>query len=157
MGSPSTIDLEREVALFLATCRTASLATVDEHGRPHAANVQYCQDGGLRLYWVSDPGSAHSRHLDRSPRAAVTVYAHDDRVSEIHGVQAHGLVEVVEDPAQWNEVFELFTAKFTFAAAMPQLRERIEQQRFYRFTPTWLRWIDNRRGFGFKVEKSLDR
>lgn len=148
-------DVEREVSQFLASCRTASLATVDEHGQPHAANVQFAHDDRLRLYWVSSPDSAHSVHVARTGRVALTVYAHDDRVNQLHGVQFRGRVEIIDDPSAWHEAFELYTGKFTFAAALPQVRERIEQERFYRFTPTWLRWIDNRRSFGFKVERDL--
>ena len=145
-------ELRAEVGLFLGTSRTAALATVDERGQPHAANVQYCTDEALRMYWVSSPDAEHSRHVARTGRAAVAVYAHDDRVEQIHGVQLHGSVEAVEGEAEWNRVFELYTAKFAFLQAMPQLRREIERQRFYALTPTWLRWIDNRRGFGFKAE-----
>jgi uncharacterized protein YhbP (UPF0306 family) len=153
----TSLDLEQEIAVFLATCRTASLATVDPDGRPHAANVQYVSDDGWNLYWVSSPGSDHSRHLAERDRAAVTVYAHDDRPERIHGVQMHGHVDQVIAHGQdaWNRVWERYVAKFQFIQSMPQLRDAAERQKFYRFAPTWLRWIDNRKGFGWKVEKDL--
>jgi uncharacterized protein YhbP (UPF0306 family) len=150
-----TFAFDKEVGLFLATCRTASVATVGEAGEPHAANVQYAQDEAMRLIWVSSGDSQHSRDLCAKPRAAVTVYGHDDQASNIHGVQMRGTVETIGDESQWNAVWEAYTAKFAFVAAMPQLREIVEQQAFYRFSPTWLRWIDNRRGFGWKREKQI--
>lgn len=144
-----------EITQFLASCRTAALATADADGTPHAANIQYAQDDELRLYWVSSPDSEHSLHIADRPRVALTVYAHDDRAQNIHGVQLRGEARAIVDHGAWNEAFELYTTKFTFAAALPQFRELIERQRFYVFTPTWARWIDNRRGFGFKRETAL--
>lgn len=150
--------LNQEIDLFLATCRTASLATVNADGQPHAANVQYAHDAGWCLHWVSSPGSEHSRHLAANPRAAVTIYAHRDEPELIHGLQLHGRVDQVTAHGQdeWHDVWERYTAKFAFVNSMPQLRVAAEKQRFYRFRPTWLRWIDNRKGFGWKVEKTLE-
>ena len=150
-----TFSFDEEVPLFLATCRTASLATVGDSGQPHTANIQYAQDAAMRLHWVSSSDAQHSRDLASNPQAAVTVYGHDDQAMRIHGVQMRGTVQTIGDPGLWNEVWELYTAKFAFVAAMPQLRQIVEQQTFYRFTPTWARWIDNRRGFGWNMEKTL--
>ena len=148
------IDLIREVTLFLATCRTASLATHGDVG-PHAANIQYVSDGALRLYWVSNPASLHSGHLAADPRAAVTIYSHTDAPDDIHGLQMRGTVAEVSGLSEWGRVWEMYSAKFPFVASAPKLIEAVRSQKFYAFTPTWLRWIDNRRGFGFKVEKQL--
>lgn len=148
----------QQVSVFLASCRTASLATVGRGGQPCGANVQYVHDDDFVMYWVSSPTSQHSENLTADPRAAVTVYAHDDRAESIHGLQLRGSVAAVRaerNDAEWNRVWELYTEKFAFVASNPQLRAAVEQQRFYAFTPTWLRWIDNREAFGFKVEKSL--
>ncbi len=150
-------DLLKEIGTFLATCRTASLATAGADGTPHAANVQFATDSVLRLYWVSSPDSLHSVHLLARPRVAVTVYAHDDRAPMIHGVQMHGEAKPIVDEGDAEDAFELYTTKYAFAAALPQFREMIEKQRFYVFTPTWVRWIDNRRGFGFRREATLRR
>jgi len=150
-----TRDLLGEVELFLATCRTATLATVDADGSPHAANVQYAHGPGLCLLWVSSPDSQHSQHVQSRADAAMTVYAHDDEAAHIHGLQLHGRVERIEGEAAWNDAWERYTAKFPFVVSMPQLRQAIEGQAFYRFTPNWVRWIDNRRGFGWKVEWSI--
>lgn len=151
-----TTDLDRDIELFLATCRTASLATVDASGQPHAANVQYAIAEGLDLLWVSSPSSAHSQHLSEQPRAAMTVYAHQDDAANIHGVQMHGqVVAITADTPQWNQAWDRYTQKFAFVASHPQFADAVRAQSFYRFTPTWLRWIDNRRGFGWKHEVKL--
>ncbi|MEQ9461935.1 MAG: pyridoxamine 5'-phosphate oxidase family protein [Phycisphaeraceae bacterium] len=154
MGEPD-FDLVQEVSVFLASCRTASLATVGVDGAAHAANVQYTGDGAFGLLWVSSPAADHSQDLEHDQRAAVTVYAHDDRPASIHGVQMRGVVERVEDEGAWNTAWEAYTAKFPFVAVDPEFKVMVEKQAFYRFTPSWLRWIDNRRGFGWKVEREL--
>jgi hypothetical protein len=143
-------DLVQEARALLAACRTVALATVDEAGHPHAANVQVGCDEQLRLVWVSKPDAAHSRHLAARPRVAVTVYHPDDRPEQIRGVQMHGTAEAVAHDSAWP----------TYLAALPFVgdppyREAVARQQFYRFTPTWLRWIDNRRGFGHRVERTL--
>ena len=38
-------------------CTTLSLATVDEHGEPWAANVNYAADDALNLYFISRPST----------------------------------------------------------------------------------------------------
>lgn len=142
-------DVRDIVRAFLAQCRTATLATVDDAGRPHAANVQVVSDGQLRLLWVSKPDAAHSRHLARLAHAAVTLYDHDDRPERIRGVQMHGTVEAVEHATAWP----VYVARFPFVNDAPY-RDAVARQQFYRLSPTWLRWIDNRVTFGHRVEWS---
>ncbi|MEM9882652.1 MAG: pyridoxamine 5'-phosphate oxidase family protein [Planctomycetota bacterium] len=148
---------DREIELFLATSRTATLATVDGEGCPYAANVQYAHDSGWRLIWVSSPTSQHSRHLAERADAALTVYAHRDHAETLHGLQLRGTVApaIAKGQAEWRRVWDRYTAKFDFVRSLPQFRDAAERQSFYVFTPSWLRWIDNRRGFGWKVEKEL--
>ena len=147
--------LDQEIQLFLAACRTASLATVDDQGRPCAANVQYVSDEGWRLYWVSGESTAHSVNLTARTEAAVTVYAHLDEPESIHGVQLRGQAQAIGG-VDAERALRLYTAKYPFVAESPY-RDKVLAQRFYRFTPAWMRWIDNRRGFGWKVEKDLAR
>lgn len=150
-----TFAFDQEVSLFLATCRTASVATCHAALGPHAANVQYVSDEAFGLIWVSSPDSRHSRDFELDPRAAVTIYGHDDRAENIHGLQIHGVVNPIEEPDVWHRTWERYTDKFSFIRESPALSEAVRKQRFYRLTPTWLRWIDNRRGFGWKIEKTL--
>lgn len=149
------IAFEAEVGVFLATCRTATLATFDSEVGPHAANVQYVHDEAFRLFWVSSPATRHSRNLDADPRAAITVYAHNDRPEQIHGVQMRGIVRPVTDPTRWQAIYERYTAKFAFILESRAMQQAVRSQCFYAFEPTWLRWIDNRRGFGWKLELEL--
>ncbi|MEX0654279.1 MAG: pyridoxamine 5'-phosphate oxidase family protein [Phycisphaeraceae bacterium] len=147
--------IARQVIVFLRHARTASLATTADDGTPHAANVQFAHDDDLHFYWVSSPESAHSRYIAAREQAAMTVYGHDDRPLNIHGLQMHGRAVLVEAEFDRHRAWNAFVDKFADIAENPRFRELIDAQQFYRFQPTWVRWIDNRRGFGFKVEAML--
>ena len=150
-------DILQEAAALLAECRTASLATVNAEGDPHAANIQYVQDDQLRLHYISSEDSAHSVDIAVQIAVAVAVYHHDDaQLGTIRGVQLRGRVEAVTDQRELADVMERYLSKFSFIADDPQLRAAVQRQTLYRFTPTWLRMIDNRRGFGWKVEIDMD-
>lgn len=142
---------------FLQHHRTAGIATVDDHGQPHAANVWYASDARLRLYFISSPDSAHSRHLLRQPAVALAIYAHVDEPASIHGLQLHGRCEVLDpDSADHEHALDVFSAKYPAIAAGVLLRQRMATERFHRVTLTWARWIDNRVKFGFKHEGDLN-
>ena len=147
------LSIDQQIGAFLAVCRTASLATVDDDGSPCNANIQYASDDAWRLVWVSSESAAHSVNVLAKPQAAVTIYAHLDGPESIHGLQMRGQVEALED-VQAADALSLYTTKYPFTA-VPPFREAVLKQRFYRFTPSWLRWIDNRRGFGWKREITL--
>lgn len=172
-ASDKAIDLWREVRAVLATWRTASIATVDDAGLPHAANVQFAvMDDGeavlasragdaaaaandapaaspVSLIFVSSPNAAHSQHIAARKQAALTIYAHVESPEQIHGLQMHGLCRAVT-PTDHEHALQTYLNRFTFIRDNPALQQRIEAEQLYQFTPTWLRWIDNRQSFGFK-------
>ncbi len=154
MPDPPTLD--EQIAVFLATCRTAALATVADDGSPHAANLQYVHDDRLNLFWVSSPGSAHSRHLAARPAAALAIYAHTDDPPNIHGLQVHGhAAPLAPNTDVHHHTLKLYLKKFTFVANNEKLKAAVTAQTLYKLTPTRLRYIDNRRGFGWKHEIDL--
>lgn len=148
--------LRDEARRLLAACRTASLATAGADGLPHAANVQFVVDDSLNLYFVSSAQSLHARHIAARPQVALTVYDHDDTdPGNLRGLQIHGLCRQVaadQRPLVWR----LYVRRFSFVESSPALRAAAEAQPFFQVTPTWIRLIDNRRGFGFRIEQSLD-
>ena len=149
------LSIDQEIETFLALCKTASLATVDTHGHPCAANIQYASDQAWRLYWVSSISSAHSVNVGAKPQAAVTIYAHQDTPGLIHGLQLRGTAAMIQDD-QLEDAYELYAAKYPFVTG-PPYDKAMKLQLFYCFKPTWFRWIDNRKGFGWKFEKTINR
>lgn len=149
----SEFSKDQQVSTFLAVCRTASLATADQHCELYNANIQYVSDAAWRLYWVSAESSQHSRNIVSNGKAAVAIYAHQDEPELIHGLQLRGTAEVL-DGSEVEEAFKLYASKYPFVTG-PPYDAAMKMQLFYRFTPNWLRWIDNREGFGRKFEKNF--
>jgi uncharacterized protein YhbP (UPF0306 family) len=139
--------MRRDVFELVAAQSTLSLATCDRDGTPRVAPLFYFADEELRCYWFSSGRSAHSKNVKREPRAAVTIYAATDRWQEIRGVQMRGTVRAVADRTLRREVAARYVKRFrlgkTFAAAMAG-------SRLYGFEPSWIRYLDNTRGFGYR-------
>ena len=151
MALPTFHDLAPEIATFLAASRTAALATADGAGRPHAANVRFACDDQWRFHWISAERSLHSRHIAARPDAALCVYGHDDAPARIHGLQVHGRARRLTDD-QRRHALAVYGQRYPEIVADPRFAALIQRESFYTLEPTWMRWIDNRRGFGFKVE-----
>ena len=127
---PDKAALRQEVAQFLASEPTLSLATVDDCGQAHAANLWYAQDARGRLYFVSHPAAAHCRHVARDPRVAATIYFATGRAGQIRGVQLRGRCQLVDDPAQERRARRLFALKFPKVLLSPATVRRLKTERF---------------------------
>lgn len=145
-----------KAAAFLKSVRTASLATADFNALPHAANIQFLCDDSCNLYFLSSEKSQHAQHIAQQNRVAMTVYDHDDRPHMIRGVQMHGECTVVVNVAKRVAVMALYCEKFPIAAD-PSFTPIVNRQTLYVIQPSWLRWIDNRVQFGFKLEWRLEK
>jgi uncharacterized protein YhbP (UPF0306 family) len=137
----------REALELLEQQSTVALATGDDRGEPHCAPLFYVSDEDYRLYWFSSPRSQHSKNLKRDARAAATVYAPTDEWKEIRGLQMRGEAYVVRDRVLRRKIAERYVERFrlggTFAPAMAATR-------LYCFEPSWIRYLDNTRGFGYR-------
>jgi len=103
----------------------------------------------LRLYWLSSGHSRHSQNLARQSAVAVTIHNQTWSWTEIAGVQMQGPAAVVPDGQAWQAAWNLYVAKFSFAA---QMEAEVRKSDFYVLTADWIRLIDNRLGFGHKEE-----
>ena len=140
------------VARLLKSESTLALATTAADGSPRTAPVFYLADDELCLYWFSSASSQHSRNLKRDAAAAVAVYRATDEWDRICGVQMHGSVAVAADPDVRRAVTEAYVKRFRLGALF---RVGIRRSRLYRFTPSWVRYIDNSKRFGYKFELTL--
>jgi 4-hydroxy-3-polyprenylbenzoate decarboxylase len=130
-----------------------TLATVGQDGAPHAASVYFAADadaeGGPCLYFFSAASSQHGRDLTGNPQAALTLSTLVEGWRDIYGMQMRGEAHPLPPGAQWEHAYQLYLARFPFAAG---LKEEMARNILYVFTPQWLRLVDNSRGFGFKEE-----
>ena len=146
-GPPTPAD-DPEVAELLTTS-TLALATAGPSGHPFATPVFFAADDDLGLIFFSDPDTLHVRHLVGRPPVAATIYPETADWLEIRGLQVAGSVERILPGEGWERAWEGYVRKFPFVA---NLRPLVDSSWLLLLVPTWIRLIDNRRGFGFKRE-----
>jgi hypothetical protein len=146
-SEPDTI---RSVRELLESQSTITLATVDERGHPHASPLFFCLGSDLTLYWLSSPDSRHSVNLRARPQtSSVAVYASVNRWEKIRGAQLEGTATEVSDPQHRREIIAAYRRRFRLGAL---LSAAITQSTLYAFRPSWIRYIDNSKGFGYRAE-----
>lgn len=149
-------DLRLELQAFLTSQSTMALATAgEEDGRPQVAPLFFASDEALTLYWISSPDSRHSVNIADWNDASAAIYAHTWDWSGIKGVQVSGDAMAVRDDDERRRALELYRAKFPFVN--DRFMDLIEASVFYVLRPTWLRWLDNERRFGYKQEFRLSQ
>ncbi len=138
---------------------TLTLATGYE-GAPWAATVFYASDADFNLYFVSDQRTRHVREMLANPRVALAINADVNNWDDVRGLQIEGEAARV-DGAERVKALALYLAKFASVKALFEaprsadeqtIAQRLKNTDFWRVTPRFIRLIDNRRGFGFKVE-----
>jgi uncharacterized protein YhbP (UPF0306 family) len=145
----SKLDRIREL---LRSQTTLVLATTDENSMPRSTPLFFVADEDLRLYWFSSRSSLHSKNCVRHPEVSIAVSRNVHRWQEIEGVQMQGLVSIVTDPALRKPIACDYSARFqlgnffTFA---------IQRSSLYCFAPSWVRYLNNARRFGYKFELNL--
>jgi uncharacterized protein len=142
------------ILAYLAAHNTLTLAT-EREGKPWANALFYANDD-FTLYFVSDPKTRHADHLKNNPRVAATIQDDQRDWRAIQGVQIEGRCSEITNPIESARALTVYAGKFPFIAdllrAPKELGSAMAKARFHKITPTWIRLIDNARGFGFKEE-----
>jgi uncharacterized protein YhbP (UPF0306 family) len=131
---------------------TLALATTGADGSPQVAPLFYHCGDDLRLYWFSSTSSDHSKNAEKNSAAAVAVYLPTDRWHEIRGVQMRGKVSVVADGERRGSIQKQYTERFRLGTVFEAL---IARTTLYEFLPAWVRYIDNSKHVGYKVEREF--
>lgn len=129
--------------------RPAIPMTAEAAGGPHAAPVFFAADAALQLVFFSGPASLHVRHALADPRVSAAIYPDVADWTQIHGLQLDGALRRIPPAPDWDRAWGIYLRKFPFAA---ELRAIVERSSLLIFVPTWVRLVDNRRGFGFRRE-----
>ncbi len=148
MGASGGVPPPALLREFFAAHSTLALAALGPGGAPLAAPLFFAADDELNLYVVSAADSRHSLAIARDGRVAASVYAETWDWQSIHGVQLEGVARALSGPER-DAALAVYAAKFPFVQGMAAL---LDASTFYRITPHWIRWIDNRQGFGHKEE-----
>ncbi len=134
---------------FLSEQTTLALATAGPDGEASVAPLFYIAGKDLSLYWLSSESSRHSLNLERSPRAAATVYRNAVRWKQIRGVQMRGSVAKITEPERRAVLIEAYCERFKLGRL---IRLATRHSALYVFQPEFFRTIDNAKGFAWKFE-----
>lgn len=142
---------------YLRAHHTVTLASQGEEG-VWAAAVFYVNDG-LRLYFLSAPGTRHSRNIAADSRIAVTIQEDCADWPQIKGIQAEGRVQEIAGDEE-RRARELYGAKFPVVGKLAQapaaIVKALAKVRWYRFEPARMYFIDNSVGFGHREVVEVD-
>lgn len=134
--------------------RALTLAYTDAEG-VGACGLWFACDDDLNLYFLSSSHTRHGRALLSGGAVAFTIHRDDQDWRTIRGVQGRGWCAPVETNSQ-DAAWQVYLATFPFVAQQfPDLDAALQATLLWCIRPTWLRLIDNTRGFGFKKEIAL--
>jgi len=137
---------------FLREHQVLTLAVVDANGSPYAAALFYAVDEELRFHVVTDPATRHGKAMLANPSVAGTIQLDRQHWHEIRGVQFRGICRQL-DSDERARAWEVYNARFVFLQQPDAILTReLANTAMWRIDPTWIRLIDNRLGFGHKVE-----
>ncbi|GAA2770917.1 pyridoxamine 5'-phosphate oxidase [Streptomyces showdoensis] len=137
----------------LAAHTTLSLAYADEDG-PGACAVLYAVTGTGALVFLTARSTRHGAALARqAPGARVAFTAHRDaqQWSSLTGLQGRGPCERASGPAL-AAARAAYARRFPFVATAGRLAQALSRADHWVIHPTWLRLVDNSRGFGHRTE-----
>jgi uncharacterized protein len=141
-----------EIRAALAAHTTLTLAYADAEG-PGACAVLYACAPDSSLVLVTSRSTRHGGALAADGSAAFTAQADGQDWLSLTGIQGRGRCELLTGD-QREAGWAAYTARFPFVADDPRLREALRRTDLWALRPSWLRLIDNGRGFGHKQEWS---
>jgi hypothetical protein len=138
------------VRKYLEEHNTMTLATVGKKGISAAA-VFYSETKQCDyLLFVSSQNSEHIANLESEKKCAVTIQSDGLEWEIIKGLQLKGIVELANE----ND-WEIYLKKFPYIKENETLARSLKKVNLYKFIITWVRLIDNSKGFGNREEYKL--
>lgn len=136
----------RPVALaFLKSHQAGVLATVAD-GAPRARLIYYAADDAFNIFFVTLANTRKATELADSPKAAFVVS--DAAVPQT--IQLEGIVENLTENATIDDTLaklvKTLMSNTTYGAPLTHLDS--STIKYYRLSPTWIRWGDFTRGYG---------
>jgi uncharacterized protein YhbP (UPF0306 family) len=148
-GNAPPTPLDDPAVLEILETSTLALATAGAGSPPFATPVFFAVDDDLGLVFFSDRETLHVRQAMEQPSAAAAIYPATSDWLEIRGLQVAGSVERIDAGPAWERAWTTYVRKFPFVS---ELRPLVEASWLLVLRASWVRLIDNRRGFGFKRE-----
>jgi hypothetical protein len=154
-------EMRDRLVAFLRDHQVLTLAVAGNDGAPYAAALFYAVDDELNFYVVSDPGTVHGRAMLNDGRVAGTVQRDRQSWQEAAGVQFTGRCRRLTG-AERVRGWAVFMGRFGFLrevklAGIGELAAALAKIDLWRIEPSWIRLIENKRGFGHKEEWTRQR
>lgn len=150
-------DFRERVSELLAARSTFTLAT-NGSGGIWTCDLYFAADDWNMIFW-SDVEARHSRNARSGGTCAATVHVADGDWRSIRGVQFQGTVRAIEAEAERTRALHSYLAKFPFAETLLKqpAAELSSAARSapYVFEPRYVRYLDNRLGFGTRYAVQL--
>ena len=145
-------ETQKAIERLLQSQSTLVLSTVNADGKPHATPLFYLAGAELELYWFSSDSSQHSGNLTPDHSVAVAIYTSTEHWKEICGVQMRGTVENVTSRKIRRDVTRRYCERFHLGQSFCLA---LASSSLYVLWPSWIRYIDNSRHFGYRSEIRL--
>ena len=123
---------------YLASHKTATLATASLDGTPHASTFMYVNDG-LSIYFWARPTSTTAQHIQANPRVSFAIDEYVEDWNKAKGIQGDGEGQLVSDGEEVGKIVGLFADRFT----SPSSGASTTNITFFRISPKQLQFIDN--------------
>jgi len=106
-----SVRIDPRVEPFLRHARVARMATTGTDGLPHVVPVCPVLDRG-RVYVATEGSSRKVRNLEAYPRVAIVFDDYVEDWNALRQVMLRGRARLIRRGLRWNELRELFDAKF---------------------------------------------
>lgn len=134
--------IDKRIIAFIKKHHVLTLATC-EGGIPYTANLFYAyREESNELIVTSDPWTRHAREASANEQVALNIVLETRIVGKIEGLQGCGIFRKLENEAL-QEAKKAYIKRFPYAALADLTLWAIE--------PTYLKYTDNKLGFGKKL------
>ena len=141
--------LHAELNVFLSHHRAVTLAYNDADG-VGACGLWYVYDDDINLYFLTSPVTRHGRALLNGGDVAFTIHRDEQDWHAIQGLQGKGRCGPLP-PAQTPRIWRLYVQRYPFVLQQfKDIDAALKNTLFWVIKPTWMRLIDNTKGFGYK-------
>ena len=138
---------KRDDALsFLVGNETGVLATLSDEGTPRARLVYYTCDDAFNVYFITLAKTRKAGDIQKNPHVAFVV----SQTDAPHTIQIEGTATDLTDSAVVDPLLIDFVHKLMSHTkyGIPLMHFDASVIKFYRITPTWVRWGDFTFGSG---------
>ena len=149
------IELRQEIYRYLSRHQVMTLAYHDQQG-PGACAVWFAVQEDLTIFFLSALSTRHGTALASGGQVAITVQKDEQHWRSIQGIQGSGICRPVA-PEHRASAWQTYSGRFPFVIQpFGNIVSALAAVTLWSVVPTWLRLVDNTKGFGHKEELSIN-